>query len=212
LIFTPYSVDNQRFDVANKELSPVRETLRRAKGLKSDVLYALYSGKYMPKKRPMDLLAAIHILQQDGEKIGGIFMGDGALRGEMEQYIQNNKVQDIILTGFINQTEIPTFYAAADFFVMCSDAAETWGLSTNEAMNFGLPVILSDKVGSAADLVVEGTTGFTFACGDVSALVNKIKFVIDHTDWRISARQLIIQLISQYDYKVISHNISQNQE
>ena len=36
-------------------------------------------------------------------------------------------------------------------------------LVVNEAMNFGLPVVVSDKVGCAADLVVHGENGYVFA-------------------------------------------------
>jgi glycosyltransferase involved in cell wall biosynthesis len=40
----------------------------------------------------------------------------------------------------------------------------------NEAMNFGLPIIVSSRVGSAVDLVEPGGNGFTFPAGDVDAL------------------------------------------
>jgi glycosyltransferase involved in cell wall biosynthesis len=43
-----------------------------------------------------------------------------------------------------------------DIFVLPSKLHETWGLVVNEAMNFGLPVIVSDKVGCGEDLVERG--------------------------------------------------------
>ena len=48
--------------------------------------------------------------------------------------------------------EAPRAYAAADVFVLPSKLHETWGLVVNEAMNFALPVIVSHKVGCAADI------------------------------------------------------------
>jgi glycosyltransferase involved in cell wall biosynthesis len=66
--------------------------------------------------------------------------------------------------GF-NQTEMWKAYVPADAFVLPSTNGETWGLVTNEAMLFGLPVIVSDQVGCAPDLVIEGETGHVFSDG-----------------------------------------------
>jgi len=56
-------------------------------------------------------------------------------------------------------------YLPADAFVLPSDNGETWGLVTNEAMLFGLPVIVSDQVGCGPDLIIEGETGYVFSGG-----------------------------------------------
>jgi glycosyltransferase involved in cell wall biosynthesis len=48
--------------------------------------------------------------------------------------------------------------------------SETWGLTVNEAMAAGLPVLVSERCGCARDLVVEGRNGFTFDPCDVEAL------------------------------------------
>ncbi|MDZ7907834.1 MAG: glycosyltransferase, partial [Gemmobacter sp.] len=49
----------------------------------------------------------------------------------------------------------------ADVLVLPSKS-EPWGLVVNEAMICGLPVVVSDKCGSAIDLVQDGKTGFSF--------------------------------------------------
>ena len=38
---------------------------------------------------------------------------------------------------------------------------ETWGIVVNEAMCFGLPVIVSRQVGAGIDLVVDGVNGYS---------------------------------------------------
>ncbi|MGL4232451.1 MAG: glycosyltransferase, partial [Casimicrobium sp.] len=52
-------------------------------------------------------------------------------------------------------------------FVLPSTNQETWGLVVNEAMLFGMPAIVSNQVGSAQDLVIEGETGWTFEGGAI---------------------------------------------
>jgi glycosyltransferase involved in cell wall biosynthesis len=42
--------------------------------------------------------------------------------------------------GFLDQSELPAAYVAADVFCLPSVRHETWGLVVNEALNFGLPV------------------------------------------------------------------------
>jgi glycosyltransferase involved in cell wall biosynthesis len=70
----------------------------------------------------------------------------------------------------MNQQQMAEAYALADVLVLPSDAGETWGLVVNEAMACGLPVIVSDEVGCAPDLVIEGQTGCTYRCGDIEGL------------------------------------------
>ncbi len=65
--------------------------------------------------------------------------------------------KNVNLVGFINQTELPTYYAAADVFVLPSHY-ETWGLVLNEAMACGLPGIVSDTCGAIQDMI--GVTCF----------------------------------------------------
>jgi len=69
---------------------------------------------------------------------------------------------------------MPEAYAAADALVLPSDAGETWGLVVNEAMAAGLPAITSDQVGCSADLIVDGETGFSYPCGRVSELAQRM--------------------------------------
>jgi glycosyltransferase involved in cell wall biosynthesis len=48
--------------------------------------------------------------------------------------------------------------------------AETWGLAVNEAMCMSRPVIVSDHVGCARDLVVPHSNGLVFPASDTRAL------------------------------------------
>jgi glycosyltransferase involved in cell wall biosynthesis len=49
---------------------------------------------------------------------------------------------------------------------------EQWGLVVNEAMASGLPVIVSNRCGCAADLVQCGANGMTFNPSDVNELAD----------------------------------------
>ena len=77
-------------------------------------------------------------------------------------------VPDVHFLGFLNQSQLPRLYPAADLFVLPSHS-ETFGLVLIEAMLAGLPVIASDGVGCAEDLVTPDT-GLTFPRADTAAL------------------------------------------
>lgn len=203
LIFTPYSVDNERFQLEAQKLLPQKSEIRRQLGLPQDAFIVLFSGKYIDKKRPLDLLEALHKI--DDPRIVAVFVGEGALRSEMETMIQNRNLEKrALLTGFINQSAIPRYYAIADLFVICSGVGETWGLVTNEAMNFGLPIVASDLTGCSDDLVEEGKNGFVFRYGDTSDLAQKISAVATMPEsdrLRFGTRSL--EIIDRYSYQTI---------
>ena len=47
----------------------------------------------------------------------------------------------------------------------------------NEAMNFELPIIVTDVVGTAHDLVVDGVNGYIVKVGDINTIIEKITFL-----------------------------------
>lgn len=67
-------------------------------------------------------------------------------------------------------------YANADVFVLAS-VEDGYGLVTNEAMNAGLPVIVSDHAGSA-EIVRDGENGFVVAARDVEALTERLETLL----------------------------------
>jgi glycosyltransferase involved in cell wall biosynthesis len=75
----------------------------------------------------------------------------------------------VITPGFVQYPELPTYYGLAEAFVLPS-TTEQWGLVVNEAMAAGLPVLVSNRCGCAADLVHEGRNGYTFDPYDVDEL------------------------------------------
>jgi glycosyltransferase involved in cell wall biosynthesis len=203
LIFAPYAVDNQRFQKEFSALRPKREELKTALGLPAGKTIVLFSGKYILKKRPLDLLKAFQQCQHR-DKACLVFMGDGPLRPEMEAFIAENKLDGIILTGFVNQSKVAEYYAVADIFVMCSQQGETWGLSVNEAMNFSLPLLLSDMTGSATDLVSPGESGWVFKTGDVAALAGRLDAMLALPKARLAAMGAFSQKkVEGYSYRQI---------
>ena len=205
LLFTPYAVDNnffsQQFDQLKNNPAQIREQL----GLPADKKIILFTGKYIDKKRPLDLIMAFQVLNNHNCIL--VMVGEGELRSSMEQFISREKLEGIYLTGFINQFDISKYYAVADVFVMCSGMGETWGLSVNEAMNFEKPVIVSKTCGCSTDLVKNGENGFTFPEGDITKLAHCLAKILGDEEFAIKAGKKSKEIIGNFSIDVISENI-----
>lgn len=206
LVRVPYAVDNARLFKSVQELIPCKAELRKSLlGVQDDRGIVLFSGKLIPKKRPMDLLRAFQEVQKRfrAKRMNTdlVFVGDGILREELEKYVRENGISGVHFVGFKNQTELPGYYAAADLFVLPSGEGETWGLVVNEAMCFGLPVIVSDAVGCGKDLVYEGANGFQFPLGDINALSDRLEKIISNTDLKINYGIKSREIIKEYSFE-----------
>jgi glycosyltransferase involved in cell wall biosynthesis len=196
----PHCVDNARFATQARELRYQRQALRRAWGIQEDALCVLYAAKFISKKRPFDLVAAVQRLSFSDKfhHYHLLFVGSGELGAEVRQRCRvvfdaerqtvRTRLEHIhcahspvaSFTGFLNQSEMARAYVAADALVLASDTEETWGLVVNEAMASGLPCVVSDACGCAEDLVVPLDPRLCYPCGDVEALAASIRWLADH--------------------------------
>lgn len=180
ICFAPNSVDSERFS-APPLIS--RSALLARLGLSDDRPVVMFCGKLVPRKRPLDLAAAVSRLR---DKVTTLFVGDGPLadRIRMELSLGTGAV-----TGFVNQRELPSYHHAADILVLPSES-EPWGLVVNEAMTAGVLPVVSSRVGCAPDLV--HGLGEVYPCGDVAELTAALERALTLTripETRDRARQ-----------------------
>ena len=176
LIYTPYCVDNNKFQEISSDLSKNKMKIKNDLNLPQNKKIILFCGKYMNVKRPLDLVKAFN--NKCFENTILILVGEGELRESIESYIANYKISNVILTGFVNQSEIVKYYTVADLFVLCSEM-ETWGLAVNEAMNFKIPCLVSDNCGCSKDLLLEGINGYTYKTGNIDELSEKMDLILN---------------------------------
>ena len=76
------------------------------------------------------------------------------------------RVQLETVRGGLDEEELARRYVAADVFALLS-RHEPWGVVVNEAAASGLPLVLSNRVGAAYDLLRAGENGFLVPADDV---------------------------------------------
>jgi glycosyltransferase involved in cell wall biosynthesis len=76
---------------------------------------------------------------------------------------------------------MPIVYRLGNVFCLPSQGpGETWGLGVNEAMACGRPVIVSDQVGCAIDLIENGKMGYIFESNGVRDLSRKLAVMLEN--------------------------------
>lgn len=201
LVFTPHAIDNARFfDVDGKYSVRAREW-RMSLGFKPDDVVLLFVGKLEWQKNPYVVLDLAKRTQNKHVKF--LFVGNGAMEQELKKAAED--LPNVRFVGFQNQSMMPVVYRLGDLFILPS-VSETWGLALNEAMACGLPVIASDKVGGAIDLIRDGVNGCVFRAEDVDGLLLRLNQMIDsHSLDKMGQRS--VEIIHSWSFESIIDSI-----
>ena len=92
----------------------------------------------------------------------------------LEQACKQAGVALDLVTGGLTEDELARRYADADIFALLS-RHEPWGVVVNEAAASGLPLVLSDRVGAARDLLRDGENGILVPADDVDATAKALR-------------------------------------
>lgn len=166
ITLTPYSVDNDWWIHQSSRVD--RAATRAAWDASPKDSVILFCAKLQPWKRPADLLRAF--AKADLSNAILVFAGEGPLRSQLESEASALGVAARVrFLGFVNQSQLPAVYTSADVMVLPSEY-EPFAVVVNEAMCCGCPVIASDHVGAARDLLKPVAPQFVYSCGDSDAL------------------------------------------
>lgn len=136
---------------------------RKAKTVHSPLRY-IYVGRLIDVKNVSML---VDVFNKNGKPL--TIVGTGILAEELKAKAKDN----IRFTGFIENSSLGQIYQNHDVFILPS-SYEPWGLVVEESLYWGLPVIVSDKVGSAEDMVNNLNTGLIFNNKDADDLLRCI--------------------------------------
>jgi phosphatidylinositol alpha-1,6-mannosyltransferase len=142
-------------------------------------LRILCVARLIERKGQSQLIEAVRRLTEQSVDVNLDFVGTGdALNVYQEQVDRFRLRQRVRFLGYVPRDEISDHYASADVFVLPS-FSEGMSVATLEAMAAGLPVVVT-STGGTADLVVEGENGLTYNWGDVTRLVEHLKYLAEN--------------------------------
>jgi glycosyltransferase involved in cell wall biosynthesis len=121
-------------------------------------------------------------------------VGEGPARPDLENLAKQVYPQARFF-GATYGSELETLFSAADLFVLPG----TGGLAVQQAMSFGLPVIVAEADGTQADLV-RPENGWSVPPGDLEALISAINQALEDV-----AR---LRRMGQASYRIVAEEIN----
>jgi len=108
-------------------------------------------------------------------------VGEGPLEEGLKKIVKELKLESIVkYLGSMDQAQVAKEMSMAHIFLLPS-IAEALPVVLMEAQAVGLPIVATD-VGSVAEVIVDGKSGFLVPSRDVNALVEKIEYLIEHPE------------------------------
>ncbi len=150
--------------------------IRRELGFPEDSPLLLFAGRLAPQKGVGDLLAALDLLQHVRPQLRTIIVGDGPLRGQLEETARAFQL-DSLVRFLGHRDDVPRLLAAADFLVLPS-LYEGLPNVVLEAMQFSKPVIATAAPGTT-EVVTDNVTGLLTPMADPPLLARSIRTLVD---------------------------------
>jgi glycosyltransferase involved in cell wall biosynthesis len=136
-----------------------------------DDVLVLSVARLVPEKGIDDLIRAV--AEAADPRLRLVVAGAGPQREALDELAAELAVR-LTTLGHVREAELAQMYVDADVFALLS-RHEPWGVAVNEAAASGLPLLLSDRVGAAADLLADGRNGFLVPAGDVHEAAAALK-------------------------------------
>lgn len=160
---------------------PINKDIRKELNLKNQKVI-LYLSRIIKRKGLDLLIKAFSKLEKEIDNVFLLVVGDGDFRNNCESLAQRLEVSNVLFYGVVDPDDAPSFYQACDLFVLPSwpykGQLEGWGMVINEAASMGKPIITTDAVGAAPDLVKNGYNGYIVRSNCVEDLHERMKQIL----------------------------------
>ena len=162
-----------------------------------DEVLVLSVARLVPEKGLDDLIRAV--AEAGDSRLRLVIAGDGPEREALVRLAGELGVR-LTMLGQVAEPELAQLYVDADVFALLS-RHEPWGVAVNEAAASGLPLLLSDRVGAASDLLADGQNGFLVAAGDMPAAGAALERLASEPALRQEFGTRSRELVSEWDYE-----------
>ena len=191
------TIDVRAFAAQADVLASRRDELRHEAGLGPADVAVLSVARLSPEKGLDTLIRAV--AAAGDPRVVLVLAGGGPERRRLEQLARDVGVR-LVLVPHTPWERIAEVYAVADVFALLS-THEPWGVVVNEAAASGLPLVLSDRVGAAYDLLEGGRNGILVPADDTVAAGNAIRALAAEPDRRHSMGAASRDVVGDWGYE-----------
>jgi glycosyltransferase involved in cell wall biosynthesis len=191
------TVDVESWIARADRIATGRAELRAADGFADEDVVVLSVGRLVPEKGFETLVRAA--AEVGDERLRLVLAGSGPASGPLLELAGRLDVR-LLIKGELAEGALAQEYATADVFALLS-LHETWAVVVNEAAASGLPLVLSDRVGAAHDLLRDGENGFLVPAADVGAAAAALKRLAQDPALRREAGARSRELVGGWGYE-----------
>lgn len=159
------------------DLAPYQNASRTRSFRKSGFIDILFSGQLIVRKGVDILIQAFLKIAASHAQARLILLGGGPERQRLGELVPEALRGRVVFLGHREPPLIPDIFAAADVFCLPS-RHDGWGVVINEALGAGLPIVTSNAVGAADDLVRNGVNGRVTQVGSVDELAGVLRLLV----------------------------------
>lgn len=194
----PNGVDVERF---NPKVPPLEEC-------RDGKINILYVGRLDPRKGVLYLLKAYSIFKSKFPKSRLIIVGDGPQREMLEEFVEVEKLKEVVFAGFVDEAELPRYYTTADIFCSPAIHGESFGIVLLEAMAAGRAIVATNNIGYRNVL-----TGLGKHClvpvKDAGTLAAKLIEFTKNETLRLKLAEWGRKEVKRYSWNLLSNEIFQ---
>lgn len=150
---------------------------------KKDANSILWCGRLIDWKHPETAVMIAQMLKADGYKFTLNIIGDGDLKPQLKQLIDENDLCDYVkLAGAVAADEVRKYMESAGVFLFTSGFQEGWGAVLNEAMNSGCAVVASSAAGAVPYLIENGKNGLIYQNNNIDEMYKSVKYLLNNVN------------------------------
>ncbi|MCA0151873.1 glycosyltransferase family 4 protein [Winogradskyella vincentii] len=180
-------------------------------GKNRNIITILYFGR-ITEQKGLDILIQAYNLISTNQKTkllicGGVDENFFWESEESKNFLKYCKElaktnQSIVFKGHVKPEQKDEFFGQADIFVhphkLFKNKSDGWGLVVNEALSNGLPIIITNRVGSATTLVKHNKNGYIIEPSDINQLKRKLEVLIENEDLRKNFSNFSLDIFKEY--------------
>ena len=159
--------------------------LRKELGLEGKKII-LYLSRIVAHKGLDYLIKSFALIEKETE-VALLIVGDGPFRRECENLVEKLGIKNVFFMGAVFDDVIKaSYYKVCDIFVLpailLGSGYDPWSLVINEATSFGKPIITTDTVGAAYDLVKDSYNGYVVKNRNVQELYEALHKILSNPE------------------------------
>lgn len=180
---SPNTINGDLYNNKAQKYKEVQNTVKEDFGIhtKKNILFV---GRFIKRKGVENLIHAFKKLKYEDMDVGLILLGDGEEKRCLYRLCIDEGTKDVYFKGFVSDEDKIKYYSISDILVLPS-FWDIHPLVLPEAMACSLPIITTNKIASAKDIIINGENGYILNTNNIDELYFAIRNIILKKDSKI---------------------------